>query len=231
MKPLILLDFDGVLFNSAYEAYQVCEFLAKNDSNYRSEIPFEEFMAFRRQLTDAWQFSRLYTKTRLLNDFRCLGQIKPDEHDWHFADTFFEARAEMIKDPDWAKLMAPYSFFYQIQPLLKQHANSFRILSTRNHASIVRTLDFYNANTVEVFGQEEIRTHGSKLAVAVANNWIRKDKYVVYVDDMHSHLEPFESKVNQCIHADWGYDKPNEDSYSQSQAYQVINAYLQISND
>ena len=62
MELIMMLDFDGVLFNSAYEAYQVCELVSQNDSSLRRGIHFEEFMEFRAQLTDAWQFNRLYDK-------------------------------------------------------------------------------------------------------------------------------------------------------------------------
>lgn len=230
MKPLILLDFDGVLFNSAYEAYQVCEYMAKGKPIYRHDLSFDEFMSFRSQLTDAWQFSRLYQKDRILRDITKLNEILPDQNDWAFAEQFFEARAEMIKDHEWAKLMSPYPFFYQLRPLLINYQQSFKILSTRNKASIQRALEFFEADGIDVYGQEDIREHGSKLGVAKHNHWLDSSDYVVYVDDMNSHLEPFENEVNLCLHAGWGYDIAHVDSYTQSQALQIIDGFLKISH-
>lgn len=228
MKPLLLLDFDGVLFNSAYEAYQVCEHFAKKQPEYRHAVDFEEFMEFRSYLTDAWQFCRLYQKDRLLDDVQKLHIVKPDEQDWEFSKRFFEARAEMMKDPDWAKLMSPYPFLYQLRPLLKQYPASFKILSTRNVASIRRTLEFFEADGIEIYGQEHIREHGSKLGVAKHNQWLSSGSYVVYIDDMNSHLEPFENEVDLCIHASWGYDASNTNSYTQGQAFHLIQGFLRV---
>jgi len=231
MKPLILLDFDGVLFNSAYEAFQVCERVAERDNGYRRSVSFDEFMDFRAHLTDAWQFNRLYRRERLLRDTSRLHEVEPDETDWAFSEEFFAARAELMKDPDWAKLMAPYPFFYQLRPLLLRHADTFKILSTRNKASIERTLEFYEVGGIAPYGQEAIRDHGSKLAVATAQQWLDSSQYVVYVDDMNSHLEPFEAEVDLCIHAGWGYDVAHVDSYTQSQAFHIISGFLRLAYD
>ncbi len=228
MKPLLLLDFDGVLFNSAYEAYQVCEHFASKHPEYRRSVDFEEFMGFRSYLTDAWQFCRLYQKNRLLDDVQKLYIVKPDEHDWEFSKRFFEARAEMMKDDDWAKLMSPYPFFYQLRPLLKQYSDSFKILSTRNVASIQKTLDFFEADGIEIYGQEHIREHGSKLGVAKHNKWLSNGCYVFYIDDMNSHLEPFKNEVDLCIHVNWGYDVSTSNSYTQEQAFHLIQGFLRI---
>lgn len=230
MKPLILLDFDGVLFNSAYEAYQVCEHMAKTDAHYRHNLSFDEFMSFRAQLTDAWQFSRLYQKDRILRDITKLHEIEPDQNDWAFSERFFAARAEMIKDPEWAKLMSPYPFFYQLRPLLLQYPKTFKILSTRNKESIQRTLGFFEAGGIEIYGQEDIREQGSKLGVAKHNKWLDNDDYVIYIDDMNSHLEPFETEVDLCLHAGWGYDVAHVDSYTQGQAFQIIGGFLKIAH-
>ncbi len=230
MKPLILLDFDGVLFNSAYEAYQVCECMAKGDPLYRHDLSFDEFMDFRAQLTDAWQFCRLYRKDRILRDITRLHEVKPDQEDWAFSERFFLARAEMMKDPEWAKLMSPYPFFYQLRPLLVQYRDTFKILSTRNRASIQRTLEFFEVDSIEIYGQENIREHGSKLGVAKHQRWLESGRYVVYIDDMNSHLEPFETEVDLCLHAGWGYDVAHVDSYTQGQAFQIISGFLKVAH-
>ncbi len=228
MKPLILLDFDGVLFNSAYEAYQVCECVASQDDLYRSGLSFDEFMSFRAHLTDAWQFCRLYHKRKFLGDFCKLPEVVADEEDWAFSAKFFAARAEMIKDPEWAKLMSPFPFFYQLRPWMMRYPEAFRILSTRNRASIQKTLEFFNASGVDINGQEDIRKFGSKLGVAKSKGWLSSGHYVVYIDDMNSHLEPFEKNVHLCIHAGWGYDVGRNDSYTQGQALQVISGFLKV---
>lgn len=230
MKPLIVLDFDGVLFNSAFEAYQVCENTVRGDPAYRHGLTFDDFMAFRGHLTDAWQFNRLYRRVGALHlqDYDKLYQIEPEDDDWAFTTRFFSTRAEMMKDPDWAKFMSPYPFFYQLRPLISKYTDYFRILSTRNRESIQRTLDFFEVDGLRIFGQEDIREHGSKLGVANAYSMFDQGSYVVYVDDMSSHLEPFDNDADLCIHANWGYDCARSESYSQTQAFKIIDALLKL---
>jgi hypothetical protein len=228
MLPLILLDFDGVLFNSAYEAFVVCQHRTKGDTRYRQDLSFEEFMVFRANLTDAWQFCRLYQKGRVLSDFSTLHELKPDDDDWRFSEGFFASRSELLQDPDWAKLMSPYPFFHHIRPSLVKYPLTFKILSTRNHASIKRTLEYFELDGIEICGQESIREHGSKLGVAKSKRWLGGSDYVVYIDDMRSHLKPFQTEADFCMHAGWGYDKAGIESYTEAQASQIIGSLLKL---
>lgn len=229
MELKLVLDFDGVLFNSAFEAYSVCNRTVAGAPGYRQEVSFEEFLEFRAVVTDAWQYNRLYNERRLVAPAD-LPDVTPDEEDWAFSTRFFAARDEMMVDPDWPKLMAPYDFFFLLRPLLLAHPDRFAILSTRNVASIRRTLDFYDADVVPVFGQEHIRSIGSKIAVAEAQGWLAKGDYlVVYVDDMNSHLEPFDGRVHLPLHADWGYDHTDNNSMTQYQVLTILSSMLKLS--
>lgn len=230
MKLLIALDFDGVLFNSAYEAYQVCEQTAIENSNLRSGIHFDEFMDFRSYLTDAWQFNRLYSKQKKIKDFSMLSNIEADASDWEYAQKFFATRKSMMENVDWPKLMSPYPFFYQVKDLICKNPHLFSILSTRNEESIKKTLDFYAVPNIQVFGQEAIRGNGSKLSVAKNLKWLDADFYTVYIDDMNSHLEPFQGNVDLCIHAGWGYDVSGYDSYTQNQAFSMISGLVAVAS-
>lgn len=229
MELKLVLDFDGVLFNSAFEAYSVCNKAVEDLPDHRREVGFEEFMAHRSVVTDAWQYNRLYDARRLV-DAAALRDVVPDEQDWEFARRFFAARAAMMTDPDWPKLMAPYDFFFLLRPLLVAHPNRFAILSTRNVESIKRTLAFYDADVVPIFGQEHIRSIGSKIAVAETQGWLAPGAYlVVYVDDMNSHLEPFEGRVHLPLHADWGYDHSGANSLTQHQVLTILSSMLKLS--
>lgn len=231
MHLLIILDFDGVLFDSSFEAYQVCESTFKGDERYRKEISFNEFLDFRSVLTDAWQFNRLYKKDRSIKDFSTLPSIEPDDDDWCFAQEFFSARKVMMEDPEWAKLMSPYPIFYQMKSLLNRYPESFRILSTRNEASIKSALDFYGVHSIKIFGQDAIREKGSKFDVARSQNWLNNETYTVYIDDMNSHLEPFQGHVDLCVHAGWGFDKSGYESYTGTQAFNLLNGLVSLEKD
>ena len=228
MEPKFVLDFDGVLFNSAFEAYSVCNLAVRNDPAFRQNVNFEEFMDYRALTTDAWQYNRLYALDRYDGDFAALPKAVPADGDWAFAKSFFASRTVMMLDPDWPKVMAPYDFFFQLKPLLLAYPDRFAILSTRNVASIRRTLAFFDADVVEVFGQEDIRRLGSKIQVANGQGWLSGSHMIVYVDDMSAHLEPFDGKVHLPLHANWGYDKALDGSLSQHQVLKIISSMLKL---
>lgn len=231
MDIKFILDFDGVLFNSAYEAYSVAQRTTRGRSGFRQDIDYEEFLAYRSVVTDAWQYNRLYSSERFVQP-SALRLIEPIEDDWAFARNFFEARKELMADADWPKVMPPYDFFFQVKPLLLAHSEHFVILSTRNVASIHEALGFHAADVLEVFGQEDIRRLGSKLAVAREQGWCERDKWLaVYLDDMNNHLEPFEGQVHLPLHADWGYDKNTPGSLTANQVMTIFSSLLALTTD
>jgi hypothetical protein len=229
VKLKIVLDFDGVLFNSAFEAYSVCNHAVAGRDGFRQAVEFQEFLDFRAYVTDAWQYRRLYDNSVYTSAFGELPNVTPDENDWDFATCFFAARKEMMKDPDWPKVMSPYDFFFLLRPLMAERPDYFHVLSTRDINSISRTMSFFGAPDVGVCGQEDIRREGSKIDVARAHGWLDESKHlIVYVDDMNHHLEPFEGKVHLPLHADWGYDACAERSLSQHQVMAIIQSMLKL---
>lgn len=230
MEIKFVLDFDGVLFNSAFEAYSVANHATKGRIGFRQDVNYEEFLAFRSVVTDAWQYNRLYAATSSVLP-NTLHMITPDEGDWSFSRDFFEARRVIMEDPEWPKVMPAYDFFFLLKPILLQCPDRFAILSTRNVSSIHEALAFNGVDGIEIFGQEDIRKLGSKLSVAKSQNWLDPKKYmIVYVDDMNSHLEPFQGQVHLPLHANWGYDRETSSSLSQSQVHTIISSLLSIAD-
>ena len=223
-----VLDFDGVLFNSAFEAFSVANLATVGKADFRQDVSYEEFFAFRAVVTDAWHYNRLYSLEHPTPAAR-LHCVQPLEADWAFSRDFFEARKVLMRDPQWPKVMPPYDFFFLIKPLLLAHPDRFAILSTRNVQSIRETLAFHGADVLPVFGQEDVRRLGSKLAVARDQQWLDRRKWLtVYVDDMNSHLEPFAGEIHLPLHADWGYDVPTVGSLSFNQVHMIIASLLSI---
>ena len=93
MKVKFILDFDGVLFNSAYEAYTVAQRAITGSADHRQDIEYETFLRYRSVVTDAWQYNRLYSKDRYVQP-AALRLIEPVAEDWEFAERFFAARKE-----------------------------------------------------------------------------------------------------------------------------------------
>lgn len=229
MEVLFLLDFDGVLFNSAFEAYTVSNHATKAKEGFRQDVTYDEFQAFRAVVTDAWHYNRLYSTTKGVAVPAMLHEIEPDEEDWAFASAFFAARKEIMANPDWPKAMPPYDFFFLIKPLLLAYPHRFAILSTRNVESIRQTMAFHGADVIRIFGQEDIRRAGSKLGVAQEQNWLERGRWlVVYVDDMNAHLEPFDGMVHLPLHANWGYDQSDLSSLSHHQIHTIVSSLLTL---
>lgn len=228
MEVKFIFDFDGVMFNSAYEAFNVANRTTEGHPDFRQDVTYEEFLAFRSVVTDAWQYNRLYSRHHALPASAIRG-YQPEAIDWAFASAFFEARKTIMADPEWPKIMPPYDFFMLVKPLLLATPDRFAILSTRNVESIRETMAFHGADVVKVFGQEDIRKYGSKLAVAQSQHWLDRGRYlIIYVDDMNSHLEPFEGQIHLPLHADWGYDRGTPGSLSANQVLMIIKSILTI---
>lgn len=228
MEVKFVLDFDGVLFNSAFEAFTVANKATGGQSEYRDDISYEEFLAFRSSVTDAWHYNRLYSREHGL-PAAAIASVQPEEMDWRFSRAFFEARKEIMQTADWPKVMPPYDFFFLLKPLLLQCPDRFAVLSTRNIESIRQTLSFHGVDHLTVFGQEDIRRLGSKMMVAKEQRWLDRGKFlIVYVDDMNSHLEPFVGQIHLPLHADWGYDRCTPGSLSPNQIFTIISSLLNI---
>ncbi|RYY05732.1 MAG: hypothetical protein EON55_25155 [Alphaproteobacteria bacterium] len=54
-------------------------------------------------------------------------------------------------------------------------------------------------------------------------------EYHAYVDDMNSHLEPFDGRVHLPLHADWGYDHTDTNSMTQHQVLTILTSMLKLS--
>ncbi len=226
----VLLDFDGVLFDSAFEAYCVCQNLSKNFEEYRKNVTYDEFLIFRRQVTDAWQFSRLYSLFYNVKSVNYSSEGEKDQTGYLFAERFFNSRKELMKAEDWVGNMKPYPFFNSLRKLMQEKPEVFSIISTRNRDSIATTLSHYGVNNVAIFGQEELKKFRNKLSLALEKKLISDSDFVIYIDDMLEHITPFYEYADLCVHANWGYGTTFGDSYSQEKAISVIYSYFQVTH-
>lgn len=219
---IVLLDFDGVLFDTRLEVFALCAEVARRYEGYRDNVESEEFFQFRRYLKDAWQFNLLYSSETKRQDYSFIQTAAPTEADFLFASRFFAVRAEMQDDKSKQKFIRPHKFFYKIIDRLVASPESFRILSTRNEESIIGIFTDYGISDVRVYGQSMIRAHGSKLQVVTETGILTSFSDVVYIDDMQSHLQTFASTHVRCYQADWGYDQPGPLAINYERALNLI---------
>ena len=206
--PLCLLDFDGVLFDSAQEVYQVCQQMADSGLVTRCDVNEAEFMKFRKSVKDAWQFAYLYNKPSEPIP------SKPNIEDEIFAKEFFETRKDLAKDPDWFHKIPSYNFFKGIKKYLLNNPRTFKIISTRNEESILRILQANGVCEIDVLGQASIKQAGGKIQAAKNAGFLSKEEFTLYVDDMLEYSNQFSVHVDLAVHASWGYGLPNVKSLS-----------------
>ena len=221
-RSLFVLDFDGVLFDSAFEVYQVCSALIKQGLVKRSEVELDEFMLFRKKVRDAWEFSYLFNKTGISIPDR------PDNEDKEFASLFFKAREKLHCGKEWAFHIKPYPFFHNIKDYLINYPEQFKILSTRNEESIKTILEVNNIMNIEISGQSIVKATGSKIQVAEKRGFLNHSALSIYIDDMTDNVSPFVGKVDFALHAGWGYGDQTLKSVNTDTATKIVNALIQM---
>ena len=205
MKTNIVLDFDGVLFDSAFEAYSVCQEVvaSKKFNGMRGDVSYVEFSHYRPNVRNAEDFIDLYFG--LDNVFHPQTTV--------FLDAYFASRIRLSKQLDYAEKYFPRcEFFNLIYPLLLTSSQRFYILSTRDKGSIDAALKHWGINlTDRIIGQDSIRISGNKI------NALRDagvEHCQLYVDDMRHYVDELESFSKLTLMADWGYGHPDQDACS-----------------
>jgi len=224
--PLCLLDFDGVIFDSAQEVYTICQEMAASGLVSRTDVEIAEFMNFRKLVKDAWQFSYLYNKP---NDPL---PGNPEIDDEEFAHAFFKTRADLAKDSEWFNKIPAYPFFKRIKKHMLNHPNAFKIISTRNEDSILKILHANDVNEIDVLGQASIKKSGGKIQAANMAGLLGRKQFTLYIDDMLEYSNQFSSYVDFAMHASWGYGCPSEKSLSETSAAALIDAlFMDFNNE
>ena len=119
MHPIVF-DFDGVLFDSAYEAYKVCQLIvsSKKINSIRTNITYEEFQKHRPSVADVKYFIPLY--------FINPNDIKDKNT---FVREFYLQRSMLSKDPDYVKnYFPPFSFFIKNLDNIRKFSKNIYIL-------------------------------------------------------------------------------------------------------
>lgn len=214
----IILDFDGVLFNSALEAHAVCENIPKKWGNVSLKtFTFDEFMKFRSRINNSEDFLKYYLNEGDFNE-----NLKEA-----FKKKFYKSREILREEKNYIQnYYPPYEFFGYIREMINAQPNSFYILSTRDEGSIKATLDEYvNFAENNIFGQAAYAKEGSKLNVLKANKLALNE--CLYLDDLCSHLYPFITYDVTLMQANWGYgDLDPEYCVDANTAFQNVLGWL-----
>lgn len=207
----IILDFDGVLFDSAYEAYSVCQNMQNFDLMHelRKDVSYTEFRLYRPKVKNADDFIPLYFSN-------------PDAIDVNkFLEFFFISRKQLMESEDYAEKYYPkFDFLRLILPFMQKKNNCFYILSTRDASSINAALESNGVFMHErIIGQSSIKKYGNKINALKANGVLKCD---LYIDDMMHYVNELSEIAELSLMADWGYGNPDKDSISCSVAAKIL---------
>jgi phosphoglycolate phosphatase-like HAD superfamily hydrolase len=227
----LALDFDGVLSNSAREAFAVA---------------LRTFAALRPRAALARAAAGAGAQPALFAGFLALmplgnraedygvalaalesGVVLPDQaaYDaWYAAQDgawlrafharFYEVRTEWARRDreGWLRLMPPFAPFLEV---LRRRAGeaTYAIVTAKDRASVEELLASYGA--ADLFARERIldkqagrskRAHLGRLAADLALPWAE----VTFVDDKLNHLAEAAALGVRCALAGWGYNGPRE---------------------
>lgn len=217
---MICLDFDGVLFDTANEAFNIgCEtFFGDSISFDNSNINYKRFLLLRPFVDSAWQY-RIAFESLLenLDNQAMISKAKfklngsPSKEDIKFAEKFNQIRARMMVNEKhrWIELNKPYEFFYSIKPLIENYPNQFFICSTKSSRFIIEILaaNGIKFKATHLWGKEFYEANENSKALVLRKN-TKVDDTIIFVDDSPRHIQDVKSLKNvNAILAKWGYNE------------------------
>jgi len=215
---MICLDFDGVLFDTAKEAFVVgYKTFFDVDSNPETlETNFNRFLLLRPFVHSAWQYLIVFNLiTDNLSDELMLIkgkhklEIQPQKKDREFETKFHFIRNELMKNnrSKWISLHEPYEFFKLIKPLMIRYPEQFQIVSTKSVEFILELLSVYGVSLQrkQVWGRDMFEINSHSKAKIIRQN-VDNNKAILFVDDSYRHINEVQCLDNvESILAGWGY--------------------------
>ena len=210
----MFLDFDGVIVDSAKEAYAIA-MLATDQVKTLSEVNFDSshckrFLKQRCHIGPAWNYYYLLKSISEDKD-NFFTDVLPNEagQDAKAFQCDFFAMRQMIRNyfwDEWLGLNQIYSGSERFIELINQHKNIV-IVTTKDGATVKallhkygveRDVDIYDAKTYDKFGCKSL----------FIDDYIKKSsiKRSIFIDDSYSHLKKCEWVEGlEILQAKWGY--------------------------
>jgi hypothetical protein len=215
-NPLIGLDFDGVLFNSAYEAFWIAENTALKFKNFKS-FTFSEFMKFRKKIKSAKDFVKYYSNDdeKYQNEILTIYEQKFYATRLHFIDSY--------DDGDYvSKFFPTHDFFNQISSFMIEKPDLFCIISTRDSSSIKTALESHKIYLGKNIIGGEMFVQFNKKSKAFENKYGEQATLELFVDDFYSHCIDMLNVSKSSVQANWGYGEISNIALSSKKITKLI---------
>ncbi len=234
-EAMVFLDFDGVIFDSAKEAYAIAmltsqkiKTLEQLDLNSKHA---KRFLSQRYLIGPAWNYYYLLDAIDEDREDRFIDNLPEEagEKGKQFQAAFFATR-QVIRNNfwgDWLKLNTLYDGSQEFIQLINDNPNI--VIVTTKDCETVRALldinglnrdvDIYDATTYEKFG---CKSH-------FIDDYIKKNKIqrAIFVDDSAKHLSKCSWVENlQTEQALWGYVEPCRFEDNKQEVIRTINHTL-----
>lgn len=210
----IFLDFDGVVADSAKEAY-VIAMLTSGKSTQMSDVDLsskhaEAFLSQRYLIGPAWNYYYLLhaIDEKKADSFADLLPDEPGSEAKSFQDKFFATRAVIRNNfrEDWLALNSMYEWSDSIVRLINKYENIV-IVTTKDAETVKALLDLYGVSRpVEVFDNKTYEQYGCKSIFI--NQYIQENDIdrALFIDDSEKHLKKcvWVEKL-ELLQAKWGY--------------------------
>jgi len=233
MKKILFLDFDGVLFDTVEEAYQV----AINTKIYKNrKLPLnslDKFRKYRCLVGPAWNYyyvmEAIFNETKLKNSTTFIESNDTKE----FEKDFFESRKDLKLSnyKFWLNLNKQYLFLEKLQKIEKSLDILIYIITTKDKQTVQDLLNEFKIDFINddfILGKDSFNKYDSKknIILQILNE---NDYKALFIDDLHEHLKLCEGIENlQLIQADWGYINEVNSSQYLYNINEAINAIKKL---
>lgn len=234
-KGYVFFDFDGVMFDSAKEAYAIAMITAGKAKNL-SDIDLNskhanKFMAQRYLIGPAWNYYYLLDAIDKGVDDKFDSYLpgQPSSKATNFMDSFFGVRAG-LRENDWDTWLS-FNFKYEgvdeILDILNSNINTC-IVTTKDRATVNALLKVYGiTRDVDIYDAQDYAEYGCKSYLI--NKIITKNKIInpIFVDDSKKHLDACKWIKNiNLVQAKWGYVAPSEYQNNKKEVITIIKNIL-----
>lgn len=230
----IFLDFDGVIFDSAVEAYTVAVMyeysIGIDDVEYDSNFA-TEFLKNRFYIGPAWNY--FYLIRYINSNEECsFGEYIPSQPsiDARLWETGFFATRGVLRNNMWDRWLGLNHEYRTTKSMLRLIDNNDRIgiLTTKDKATVVDLMRTSGVKRdVEVFDRLDYERHGSKAMFIREFIQARRIEKVIFVDDSLEHLKDCVGMAGvTTLHAKWGYLAPETIEDNQDVVLKKLEEFL-----
>lgn len=211
-RPLICLDFDGVLCDSVQECCLATHnAFHSHQATTISTVPadFQTFFTTVRPLIGrSEQYCLVFLAFQMgwnIPDSKALQQLYQNrlEQCANFKRAFLKARAVLQQDlPNWLQL---HRFYHQAEAVLEAGFPEFHIVTAKDRQS-VQLLALHHGYANKILTIHSMQTHQSK--ADLLKQLYGANRPLVLVDDYWPNLAEAQHLTHRALLANWGYCEP-----------------------